>query len=220
MDHVHRLRFGLQLSSFGPGPDGAPLAPRLAEVAAIAESVGFTSLWVMDHMVQIPQVGRPWEDMPESWTTLAWLAAHTRTVRLGTLALAMVSLGWVLVVSDMILQLKGLTGGVGGLVGISLRWSFNGPLASPVDTPILIFVVGWLTYLGHWWYRSSRFGRAALAARDEAIGAAVSGISISTVGLILMIIGVIGLVLSLFAMRRRRVVYEDVPVATRTREYY
>jgi branched-chain amino acid transport system permease protein len=110
-------------------------------------------------------------------------------VRLGTLALAMVSLGWVLVVSDMILQLKGLTGGVGGLVNITLRFSFNGPLAAPVATPILIFVVGWLTYLGHWWYRSSRFGRAALAARDESIGAAVSGISIYRVRLETFAIG-------------------------------
>ncbi|HEY3810743.1 MAG TPA: TIGR03560 family F420-dependent LLM class oxidoreductase [Acidimicrobiales bacterium] len=77
------LRFGLQLSSFA-GPGGR-FDERLAETAALAEAVGFTSLWVMDHVVQIPQVGRPWEDMPESWTTLAWLAAHTRTARLGTL---------------------------------------------------------------------------------------------------------------------------------------
>jgi len=40
---------------------------------------------VMDHVMQIPQVGRPWEDMPESWTTLAWLAARTATARLGVL---------------------------------------------------------------------------------------------------------------------------------------
>ena len=76
------LRFGLHLSSFlGDGP----LADRLAEVVSVAEAVGFSSIWVMDHVMQIPQVGRPWEDMPESWTTLAWLAAHTRTARLGTL---------------------------------------------------------------------------------------------------------------------------------------
>src|SRR6202021_4269497 len=74
------------VSSFGGGGAGAgSLAERLAETASVAEAVGFTSLWVMDHMVQIPQVGRPWEDMPESWTTLAWLAAKTRTIRLGTL---------------------------------------------------------------------------------------------------------------------------------------
>ena len=76
------LRFGLQLSSFGG--EGA-FAGRLAEIVSVAEAVGFSSIWVMDHVIQIPQVGRPWEDMPESWTTLAWLAAHTRTARLGTL---------------------------------------------------------------------------------------------------------------------------------------
>ena len=83
------LRFGLQLSSFGGlgANDGGrqAFADRLAEVAGVAEAVGFTSLWVMDHMVQIPQVGRRWEDMPESWTTLAWCAARTSTIRLGTL---------------------------------------------------------------------------------------------------------------------------------------
>jgi F420-dependent oxidoreductase-like protein len=80
-----RLRFGLQISSFAGGTDTRPLPARLAETAAVAEAVGFSSLWVMDHMVQIPQLGRPWEDMAESWTTLAWLAAQTRSIRLGTL---------------------------------------------------------------------------------------------------------------------------------------
>jgi F420-dependent oxidoreductase-like protein len=79
------LSFGLQLSSFTRQPAGAALAPWLAEIAATAEAVGFSSIWVMDHMLQIPQVGRPWDDLPEAWTTLAWLAARTRTARLGTL---------------------------------------------------------------------------------------------------------------------------------------
>jgi F420-dependent oxidoreductase-like protein len=79
------LSFGLQLSSFARQPADAPLAPWLAEIGATAEAVGFSSIWVMDHVVQIPQLGRPWEDMPESWTTLAWLAGCTRTAKLGTL---------------------------------------------------------------------------------------------------------------------------------------
>jgi F420-dependent oxidoreductase-like protein len=83
-DDAKTLRFGLHLSSFAWG-DGPPLPERLAEVVHVAEAVGFSSIWVMDHVVQIPQVGRPWEDMPESWTTLSWLAAHTRTARLGVL---------------------------------------------------------------------------------------------------------------------------------------
>src|SRR5581483_10243603 len=49
------------------------------------EAVGFSSIWVMDHLMQIPQVGREWEDMPESWTLLSWIAAHSTSVRLGVL---------------------------------------------------------------------------------------------------------------------------------------
>ena len=79
------LRFGLQLSSFAWPGGGPALADQLAEVAAIAEGIGFSSIWLMDHVTQIPQVGRVWEDIPEAWTTLAWLAGQTRSIRLGTL---------------------------------------------------------------------------------------------------------------------------------------
>lgn len=83
--HGDGLRFGLHLSGFGvPGGAGA-LAPRLGEVARAAEQAGFDSLWVMDHLRQIPQVGRPWDDLPESTTTLGYLAAATERIRLGCL---------------------------------------------------------------------------------------------------------------------------------------
>ncbi len=79
------LEFGLQISRFGfPGHPPATAAT-LAEVARAAEEAGFTSLWVMDHLLQIPQVGREWEDMLESYTTLGYLAGVTETIRLGTL---------------------------------------------------------------------------------------------------------------------------------------
>jgi len=73
-----RLRFGLQISRFDD-------IPRLAEIAAAAEEAGFDSLWVMDHFIQIPQVGREWDAMLESWTTLGYLAACTGRISLGTL---------------------------------------------------------------------------------------------------------------------------------------
>jgi F420-dependent oxidoreductase-like protein len=79
------LRFGLQLPSFTWPGGRAEMAGRLGEIAKTAEEAGFSSLWVMDHFLQIPQVGREWEDMLESYTTLGWLAARTGTVRLGTL---------------------------------------------------------------------------------------------------------------------------------------
>ena len=63
----------------------AATARTLADVARAAEEAGFTSLWLMDHFLQIPQVGREWEDMLESYTTLGYLAGVTERIRLGTL---------------------------------------------------------------------------------------------------------------------------------------
>jgi F420-dependent oxidoreductase-like protein len=79
------LAFGLQLSRFDWPGHPATTATALAEVARAAEDAGFASLWVMDHFLQIPQVGREWEDMLESHTTLAYLAGVTERIRLGTL---------------------------------------------------------------------------------------------------------------------------------------
>jgi len=79
------LDFGLQVSRFDFAGHPATTAAELASVARAAENAGFTSLWLMDHVVQIPQIGREWEDMLESWTTLGWLAGVTQRIRLGTL---------------------------------------------------------------------------------------------------------------------------------------
>jgi F420-dependent oxidoreductase-like protein len=80
-----RLDFGLQISRFDWEGHPATTARALADVARAAEAAGFTSLWLMDHVLQIPQVGREWEDMLESHTTLGYLAALTERIRLGTL---------------------------------------------------------------------------------------------------------------------------------------
>ncbi len=51
--------------------------------AQAAEAAGFDSVWVPDHLMQIPLVGSPDEPMLECYTTLAALAALTSRVRLG-----------------------------------------------------------------------------------------------------------------------------------------
>jgi F420-dependent oxidoreductase-like protein len=79
------LEFGLQVPRFTWPGGPAELADRLGAVAESAERAGFTSLWVMDHFVQIPFAGRHWEDMLESYTTLGWLAARTSRLRLGAM---------------------------------------------------------------------------------------------------------------------------------------
>lgn len=77
-----KLRFGLQVPRFS---EAEALRDDLALVARRAEAAGFSSLWVMDHHQQIPQVGRAWDPMLEAYTTLGFLAAHTEAATLGTL---------------------------------------------------------------------------------------------------------------------------------------
>jgi F420-dependent oxidoreductase-like protein len=79
------LEFGLQIPRFTFPGGPAEIRSRLTDIAAAAEEAGFTSLWVMDHFLQIPVVGRHWEEMLDSYTTLAFLAARTERVRLGTM---------------------------------------------------------------------------------------------------------------------------------------
>jgi F420-dependent oxidoreductase-like protein len=79
------LRFGLQIPSFTWSGGPAELADRLGWIAESAEAAGFSSVWVMDHFLQIPVVGPEWHEMLDSYTTLGFLAGRTARVQLGTL---------------------------------------------------------------------------------------------------------------------------------------
>lgn len=80
-----RFGFDLVVSSFEFGGDNDAIGPTLVELATAAEDAGFGSLQVMDHFRQVPQVGRAWEPVLETFTTLAFVAGHTTTLRLGSL---------------------------------------------------------------------------------------------------------------------------------------
>ncbi|HEV8065885.1 MAG TPA: LLM class flavin-dependent oxidoreductase, partial [Acidimicrobiales bacterium] len=80
-----RLRFGLHLGSYTFAGGAASARSTIRQIAEAAEGAGFDAIYVMDHFRQIPQIGRPWEDFLESYTTLAYLAACTEHVRLGAL---------------------------------------------------------------------------------------------------------------------------------------
>jgi F420-dependent oxidoreductase-like protein len=79
------LDFGLQIPRFTWSGGPEEIGARLASIAPAAEEAGFTSIWVMDHFLQIPGVGREWEEMLDSYTTLGYLAAVTSRARLGVL---------------------------------------------------------------------------------------------------------------------------------------
>ena len=72
----------LQVSRFPWGEDPAGW---LRDVAKAADESGFAGLALMDHLIQIPQVGSAWEPIPEPWVTLGMLAGLDTRLRLGTL---------------------------------------------------------------------------------------------------------------------------------------
>ena len=75
-------RVVLQVGRFPWGED--PL-DWLRDVALAAADAGFAGLALMDHLIQIPQVGRAWEPIPDPWVTLGALAALGTDLELGTL---------------------------------------------------------------------------------------------------------------------------------------
>jgi F420-dependent oxidoreductase-like protein len=114
------LRFGLHLGSFNFSGGASGTRDALRQIAATAESAGFGAIYVMDHFRQIPQIGRPWEDFLESYTTLAYLAACTERARLGVLVTGVTyrnpaHLGKIIATLDV------LSGGR-AVCGIGLAW--------------------------------------------------------------------------------------------------
>jgi F420-dependent oxidoreductase-like protein len=112
-------RFGLVINRFDWG-DRTEMASRLSSIAQRAEKAGFTDLWVMDHFQQIPQVGRAWEDMPEAYVTLSFLAGVTGSIKLGALV---TSIGHrhPVVLGKMVATLDVLSGGR-VLLGLGIGW--------------------------------------------------------------------------------------------------
>jgi F420-dependent oxidoreductase-like protein len=79
------MRIGLQIPDF-TWPGGPPeLGPTLRRIARDAEDAGMASLWLMDHFFQISMVGPAENDMLESWSALAHVAAVTERISLGTM---------------------------------------------------------------------------------------------------------------------------------------
>ena len=76
-------RVVLQVSRFPWGEEDP--AGWLRDLALTADEIGFDGLALMDHLIQIPQVDRAWEPIPEPWVTLGMLAGLDTNLRLGTL---------------------------------------------------------------------------------------------------------------------------------------
>jgi alkanesulfonate monooxygenase SsuD/methylene tetrahydromethanopterin reductase-like flavin-dependent oxidoreductase (luciferase family)/predicted kinase len=134
------LRFGLHLGQFtftgaaGPQSGGAAaIASGVRRIAQAAEEAGFDAIYLLDHFRQIPQLGRPWEDFLESYTTLAYLAACTERVRLGALVTGITyrnipHLGKIIATLDVLSQGR-------AICGLGLAWFKQEHLAYGWDFP-------------------------------------------------------------------------------------
>ena len=78
------MKLGLQIPDFTWPGGAAQLGPTLATIARTADDAGFDSIGVMDHFFQIGRVGPPEHEMLEAYTTLGFLAAHTKRAKLMT----------------------------------------------------------------------------------------------------------------------------------------
>jgi alkanesulfonate monooxygenase SsuD/methylene tetrahydromethanopterin reductase-like flavin-dependent oxidoreductase (luciferase family)/predicted kinase len=79
---ARRLPLVLQLSAFPWGEDPGGW---LTGMATAAHRAGFAGLALMDHLIQVPQVGRAWDPLPEPFTVLGMLAGTAPGLELGTL---------------------------------------------------------------------------------------------------------------------------------------
>jgi F420-dependent oxidoreductase-like protein len=79
------MRLGLQVPDFTWPGSPETLGPTFARIARTAEASGMASLWVMDHFFQIQMVGPPEHEMLEGYSALAFAAAVTERVQLGTM---------------------------------------------------------------------------------------------------------------------------------------
>jgi F420-dependent oxidoreductase-like protein len=77
------MRLSLSITNYS-WPSGPPaLAGELARIACAADEGGLDTVWVADHLLQADPTSVPDAEMLEAVTTLGFLAAQTRRVRLG-----------------------------------------------------------------------------------------------------------------------------------------
>ena len=84
------MRIGIQIPSFTYPGGQEQIAPTFARVAREADQAGLASLWVMDHFFQIRGVGAAEEPMLEGYSALAFAAAITERITLGTMVTGVV----------------------------------------------------------------------------------------------------------------------------------
>jgi len=103
--------------------------------------------------------------------------------------LAMVTLGFNIIVFLVLRNWEGLTGGSFGISGIARpAW---GPISFASDRAYYVYILGWATVVvaSAYWILSSRWGRAFRAIRENELRAAVVGVSLRSYKVMAFAIG-------------------------------
>src|SRR6266581_6240268 len=127
------MKLGLQIPSFTWQGGPERLGSTLRDIARNAEEAGYDSIWVMDHFFQIRAVGSYKQEMLESYSTLAHIAAVTSRVSLGTMVTG-VTYRYPGILAKTVTTLDVLSGGRAWL-GIGAAWNQDEHEGSGVPFP-------------------------------------------------------------------------------------
>lgn len=127
------MRVSITVSSFGWPGGPERLGPALGEVAVAADEAGLDTLWIPDHLVQTDPGSTFDAEMLEAFSTLGFLAARTRRVRLGTMVAA-VSYRAPAILIKSVTTLDVLSGGRAWL-GIGAGYQGDEAAAMGLDLP-------------------------------------------------------------------------------------
>src|SRR5262249_54853449 len=89
------MQYGVLLPQFGPFARGADVADAVSEVAVAADRLGYHVAWTAEHLIYPQVIATPYpyggtfpfavtDPILDVWTTLAWVAARTSRIRLGS----------------------------------------------------------------------------------------------------------------------------------------
>ncbi|HEV7907719.1 MAG TPA: LLM class F420-dependent oxidoreductase [Pseudonocardiaceae bacterium] len=115
------MKIGVHVVEFDYPGGTSVIAPTLADTARAAEDAGVANLSVMDHYLQLGMWGTKAEDpMLEGYTTLGFLAAHSRSVELQLLVTG-VTYRYPALLAKIVSTLDVLSGGR-SVLGIGAAW--------------------------------------------------------------------------------------------------
>ena len=131
-------------------------------------------------------------------------------LRLSTWYFALVTLTFAQVVTDLLIEWRGLTGGFSGVVGIPAP-TIAGRSLSPAQVYAVVTLCVVLTFVATRQLVQSRFGRAMVAARDNPLAATASGISLLHIKLLAFAVSaaIAGLGGAFYAVQKTVITPED-----------